>query len=280
VLKLRYDLHVHTTASDGVNSPEEVILMAYKAGLAGLAITDHDNVDGLERGMRFIVEKRLPIDFIPGVELNTDGGRDEVHILGYYIDFQDPTLRQRLQDISRERHLRAGKIVDKLIDLGIDMNLNQVQRFAHGNLIGRPHIARAICDKGYVSTEEEAFEQYIGRGRPAYVPRYKFPPDEAIGLIRKSGGVAILAHPGLIKDATIIAALLDLGLDGLEVYYPQHSAEQIASLIELAHSRDLLITGGSDYHGSGEASGRSQLGAAGIDEIRMARIKAFQKSNL
>jgi len=277
---MRYDLHVHTTASDGIKSPEEIVLMAAQAGLAGLAITDHDNLDGLAIAQAFIMQEQIPLEFIPGVELNTDCGQDEVHILGYFIDYQNPRLKARLADIRQERYSRAEKIVNKLKHLGVDISLGEVERFAKGDLIGRPHIARAICAKGYVNSEDQAFAKYIGQGQPAYVPRYKFTPPEAIELIKTAGGIAVLAHPGLIKDSSIICSLLVLGLDGLEVYYPEHTPEQIQQLINLSRSRDLLMTGGSDYHGSGDVFSRSQLGSAGIDDDLMDRMRKYRKKNL
>jgi predicted metal-dependent phosphoesterase TrpH len=221
-----YDLHVHTSASDGEDTPETVILRAIEAGLGGLAITDHDTVDGLEPAGQFIMENRLKIDLIPGIELNTDYGQDDLHILGYYVDYNNGHLRARLSEIRGERYARAEKMIGKLQGLGINIDFDQVKKIARGNLIGRPHIARALCSNGYANTPEEAFRRYIVRGQPAFVPRYKFSPAEAIALVKKAGGIAVLAHPGLIRDKAKIFESIKLGIEGLEIYYPKHSEEQ------------------------------------------------------
>jgi len=275
-----YDLHVHTTASDGLSSPEEVIAMAVKRGLAGLAITDHDTIDGIEPARKFIEDTGISIDFIPGIELNTDYGEAEVHILGYFIDYDDLKLIDRLNYIRQERYHRAEKMVAKLQALGCNIRLEQVQQLAQGDLIGRPHIARALCLKGYALSEPEAFGKYIARGRPGYVPRYKFSPYEAIGLIKQSGGIAILAHPGLIRDAVIINEIIGMGIEGIEVYYPEHGSEQEFAFKRLATEKNLLISGGSDYHGRGSGKKREQLGISGIDEDIMGRIRAYYERKI
>jgi len=275
-----YDLHVHTTASDGTDTPEEVILRALEAGLGGVAITDHDTVNGLEFAVKFIEDRRIDIDFIPGIELNTDYKNDEVHILGYYIDFNNDYLNQRLLEIRNQRYGRAEKIVAKLRGMGISIDFDDVRLSARGNLIGRPHIARVMCQNGYTLSIEEAFEKYIDRGKPAYVPRYKFHPSEAISLIKQSGGLAVLAHPGLIKAYEIIIDVIKMGIDGLETYYPEHSREQIFELTKLAGDNKLLTTGGSDYHGLGSSESRSQLGSAGIDKGIMNRIREYYRENM
>jgi 3',5'-nucleoside bisphosphate phosphatase len=268
-----YDLHVHTTASDGVNSPEEVIAKAVKRGLAGFAITDHDTVDGIEPARQFIENHNIDIDFIPGIELNTDYGQDEVHILGYFINHREQSLINKLNEIRLERFQRAEKMVAQLQALGCNINIEQVGQLAQGDLIGRPHIARALCKEGYALSEQEAFGKYIARGRPGYVPRYKFSPSEAIELIKQNGGVSILAHPGLIKDAATINEIIAMGLDGLEVYYPEHSIEQEYGFAKLARQNHLVKSGGSDFHGRGSGKTREQLGASGIDGDMMRQIR-------
>lgn len=274
---MSYDLHTHTTASDGIQTPDEVITAALKIGLSGLAITDHDTVDGLEPARQFILRNSLEIELIPGIELNTDYGDNEVHILGYYIDAENEHLISRLADIRQQRLQRAQKIITQLQGMGLPIEWQRVQELAHGDLIGRPHIARALQERGYVASEAEAFHRYIGKGRSAYVPRYKFTPAEAIGLIKDAGGIAVLAHPGLIREPIVIQEIIELGVEGLEVYYPEHSPEQIIEFKELARLNGLLVTGGSDYHGPGTSEKRSQLGLSYLDDGEMNRIRNFLK---
>jgi len=275
-----YDLHVHTTASDGVHSPQEVIALAVEKGLAGLAITDHDTVDGIEPGLHYITAHGLSIDLIPGIELNTDYGKDEVHILGYFIDYDDRGLISRLNDIRQERYHRAEKMVTKLQALGCNISLEQVQQLAQGDLIGRPHIARALCLGGYAPSEPEAFGKYIARGRPGYVPRYKFSPNEAINLINQSGGIAILAHPGLINNVLIVNEIIDMGIEGLEVFYPEHSSEQVLKFARLASEFNLLTSGGSDFHGQGSGESRCHLGITGVNMDIVNRIREYYERKI
>lgn len=273
-----YDLHVHTTASDGVETPEQVIVKAAQMGLAGLAITDHDTVDGLKPALQFIQANGINIDFIPGIELNTDFGADEVHILGYFIDHHDKQLINSLMDIRIQRYQRAEKMVAKLQAIGLGISFEQVQKLAQGDIIGRPHIARALQQAGYVLSEEEAFQKYIDRGKPGYVPRYKFSPDQAIALIKQAGGISILAHPGLIKEFGKINKLIAMGVEGLEVYYPEHHPDQVIEFARLAEQHHLLMSGGSDFHGSGSSESRNQLGFAGIDKDMMERIWEYHRA--
>ena len=272
-----YDLHVHTSASDGEDTPETVILRAVEAGLGGLAITDHDTVDGLEPAGQFIKENRLKIELIPGIELNTDYGDDDLHILGYFIDFKNGYLIDRLSEIRGQRYARAEKMITKLQSMGIKIDFEQVKNIARGNLIGRPHIARVLCRNGYAASPEEAFRRYIERGQPAYEPRYKFSPAEAIGLIKQVGGLAVLAHPGLIKDNNNIIESIKLGIEGLEIYYPEHTEEQQQQFIRIAKEYNLLITGGSDYHGLGSSGSRKKIGSAGVDENILNRIEGYYR---
>lgn len=275
-----YDLHVHTTASDGEETPQAVVLKAIEAGLAGFAITDHDTVDGLEPARKFIEENRHEIEFIPGIELNTDYGDDEVHILGYFIDANSEYLRHRLSEIRDQRYARAEKIIAKLQNMGINIDFEQVKLVALGKLIGRPHIARVLCSNGYADSQDEAFQLYIERGRPAYVPRYKFLPAEAIALIKQAGGIAILAHPGLIKDQAKIHECIKLGIEGIEIFYPEHSEEQKQNLIAIAKDNNFLITGGSDFHGASSSETRKRLGAAWVDENLINRIREYYRGKI
>lgn len=266
-----FDMHVHTTASDGKLAPEEVVRLALDLGLEGLSITDHDTVNAINPALQIISQRRLRLELIPGIELNTEAGTNEVHILGYYLDHNNRSLLLKLQELKRARDERAYKIVARLEELGLPLDLERVKEHARGEVVGRPHIADAMIEKGYVSSREEAFEKYLDHGRPAYVSRYKFPPREAIELIKGCGGLAVLAHPGLIDDPTLVAEVIAMGVDGLEVYYPQHSDVQTSYYLRLAEENGLLITGGSDFHGPNEGN---KLGAV---QIARSSITAMQK---
>jgi len=272
-MKPDYDLHIHTTASDGTLTPEEIIDMAVEIGLKGIAISDHDTVAGLGQARQYLDTTSYSLDFIPAIELNTDAGEDEVHILGYFIDPKNVTLNQRLQEIHTARYHRAVQMVSRLQESGIKITFEQVQALAKGELIARPHIARVLVNSNYAATIKEAFVEYIGRGRPGYVPRYKFLPDEAIELIKNAGGIAVLAHPGLIRDKNKVITIINSGIEGLEVFYPEHSPEQIDELLELVRHHRLLITGGSDYHGPDSTESRSNMGSAGVSKQLVDQIK-------
>jgi Predicted metal-dependent phosphoesterases (PHP family) len=272
-----YDLHVHTSASDGEDSPENIIIKAVEMGLGGLAITDHDTIDALDPARQFVEQNRLDIDLIPGVELNTDYGSDDFHILGYFINFSNGYMQNRLAHIRGQRYARAEQIIARLQAMNIKITFDQVKAAACGDLIGRPHIARVLYMNGYAASPEEAFKRFVDRGGPAYVPRYKFPTPEAIDLIKQAGGIAVLAHPGLIRERSKIFDSIKFGIEGIEVYYPEHTQEQIKDFMDLAIEHNLLITGGSDYHGPNSGTKRDKLGLAGIDKDIINRIKQYYK---
>lgn len=274
-----YDLHVHTVASDGLLTPAEVIDLAVQIGLKGIAITDHDTLKGLHPAAEYIRTNNINLDLVPGIEINTDVEIGEVHILGYFIDPGDEKLKNRLEEIKGFRRERALKMIGRLAELGLHVTVEAVEGLARGDLIGRPHIAMALKEKGYVGSIREAFDKYIAQGGPAYVPRYKFPPAEAIALIHQAGGIAVLAHPGLIKDEKTIAGIVDLGIDGVEVYYPEHNENQIKDYEKLAKDHGLLITGGSDFHGTDSMESHSPLGAAGLSDDLLLNIKRNMLNN-
>ncbi len=267
-----YDLHVHTTASDGVLSPEEVIDIAMKNRLKGIAITDHDTVTGLTIAESYVKKHKNTFEFVPGIEINTDYKDNEVHILGYFIDYNNKEFLTKLNKLKNARYERAIKMIDKLRNMGLILEFATVQKLASGGLIARPHIGQALVNKGYVFSVKEAFEKYLARGKPAYVPRAKYPPQEAINLIKKVGGVAVLAHPGLIKDKGIINEVIQMGIEGLEVLYPEHSPKEIDDFLGICQKNKLLVTGGSDFHGIGDDTTRNRLGCMGIDEKRFNKL--------
>ncbi|NLK35873.1 MAG: PHP domain-containing protein [Gracilibacteraceae bacterium] len=267
---LRADLHIHTTASDGFLSPEEVVRWAGIKRLAAIGITDHDTVKGISPAKKAAL--RFGVEVIPGIELSTIFEDEEIHILGYYIDYKTRWFTDILEKIQNSRYERAGKIVDKLNDMGIDITLEQVKGIADEGSMGRPHIARAMIDKGYISNIREAFSEYIGKDRPAYVERYKLSSGEAIDMIKRLGGISVLAHPGLINNKTNIEKIIDLGIDGIEVYHTKHDDETVRNSLAIAHSRKLLITGGSDCHGI-KLNNEPILGNCSIDYKYVQMLK-------
>lgn len=276
---MMYDLHVHSTASDGILTPAEVLLRAVEIGLRGIAITDHDTVSGIEEAHNFMTAHKISLQFIPGIELNTEVDDNEVHVLGYYIDYHNSRLLNRLQEIKEARWERAKKMVYRLKSMGLAISFEHVEKLARGDLIGRPHIAQALTEKGYVFSIKEAFQKYIGKGRPAYIPRYKFRPQEAIQLIKEADGVPILAHPGLLPNKELICEVIDMGVVGLEVYYPEHTLQQVNDFLRLTQQLNLLVTGGSDFHGTGSDESRSRLGCAGIDLNRFKLLSDYHNGN-
>jgi len=247
------DLHLHTTASDGTLAPDLLVKKAKEAGFAAIAITDHDNVNGLAEAAQAGAE--LNLEVIPGIELAALDGELEVHILGYFIDRDNPQLNAVMAKLVESRRNRAADMVQKLNTMGLGISLARVQELAGGEVIGRPHIARAMQEKGLINKLQEAFSNaYIGRGGKAYVERYKLTPAEAIKLLKQAGGIPVLAHPGYLSDRTIlqeekIKEYIVYGLQGLEVFYSQHTPAQVNYYFDLAQKYKLLVTGGSDSHG-------------------------------
>ena len=242
------DLHIHTTASDGRLSPDEVIRWAHKKNLSAISITDHDTVSGLTEALD-ICKDNSSLEIIPGIELNTVYQKEEVHILGYYIDYKNPRFLGKLKEIQNARYDRANKIVEKLNNLGIAISFQQVRNIAKGESVGRPHIAQIMVENGYVESTREAFDKYIGENQAAYVERFKLKTEDAIKLIKSVNGVSVLAHPGLIHNKSIIPSVVELGIQGMEVYHTKHSGDMENYLYEFANQRNLLITGGTDCHG-------------------------------
>jgi 3',5'-nucleoside bisphosphate phosphatase len=248
----RLDLHLHTTHSDGSLSPTDVLRLAKKAGVTALAITDHDIVSGIPEAVTAGAE--LGIEIIPGVEISSSMGDSELHILGYCLRWQDPELNQRLAALRESRHHRNPQIIERLRSLGLDVTYEEVRALAGTDSVGRPHIARLLMDKEYVSSAKDAFDRYLAEGRPAYVPRQLPKPAEAIAWIRAAGGVAVLAHPTWAKVSgeglnTLLTTLKAEGLGGIEVHYSTHTTRQTTEYLDLAKRLSLLVTGGSDFHG-------------------------------
>ncbi len=246
------DLHTHSTASDGLYSPTDLLQRASEAGLRVLALTDHDTTAGLDEAAT--AARQHAIDFIPGVEINTDVGNDEIHMLGYYLEYQRPQF-QSILGILRDARVRRGQsMVEKLNEQGVHITWERVREIAQG-AVGRPHIAKALIEAGYASNVPEAFEKYIGKDCPAYVPRYKLSPVDAINLVKSANGLPVMAHPitlpGLDELRKWLPALCEAGLVGLETYYGPYTQQEEQELRALADQYHLIPTGGSDYHGPG-----------------------------
>jgi predicted metal-dependent phosphoesterase TrpH len=247
------DLHIHSTASDGSYSPAEVVHQAKEGGLAAIALTDHDTVDGLAEAVT--AGEQLGVEVIPGVEISAQFPGGTMHILGLFVNYHNGLLDKRLAVLKQARIDRNPQIIAKLNALGIPVTMARVEGISGGGQVGRPHIARALMEAGYVSSIQQAFDIYLRYGGKAYVSKFRFPPAEALAMIREAQGIPVLAHPftlGLGSAAALknlILGLKDLGLAGLEVYYSEHTPEQEAMYLKLAQELDLLITGGSDYHG-------------------------------
>jgi 3',5'-nucleoside bisphosphate phosphatase len=241
----RVDLHIHTTASDGQLSPTEIVRRALALGLRTIAITDHDTVDGVAEAIE--AARGQDIEVVPGVEFSTDIPRAEVHVLGFFVDYEDGELRNKLTEMRESRFNRARTMVKRLERLGLPLEWDRIHSIAGEACLGRPHIARALMESGYVASVNEAFDRYIGRDRPAYVERFKLSPGEAVKLIRNARGLPVLAHP--IDQTGLVPELVREGLLGIEVYYANYTRDEVLVLLEVAHRYGLVTTGGSDFHG-------------------------------
>jgi len=244
------DLHIHTTASDGRFAPAQIIEQALEAGLSYIAITDHDTVDGLLQLAELKQSIPSSLVVIPGIELSTDLPDNEVHILGYFIDVFNSELRRQLDILVAHRRERTKQIVSKLNQLGYLITYQRVLELAQqATAIGRPHIAKALVEKKYFASIADVFTTLLDKNGLAYVPHYKLTPQQVIDLIKKTGGLPVLAHPGLVGNDHIVLDMIDAGIVGLEVYHPRHDEQQIQKYRALATKHELAITGGSDFHG-------------------------------
>ena len=264
------DLHIHSNASDGRLTPAQVVEEAARRGLKFISLTDHDTVDGIAPAQAAV--KSFPgLKLIPGVEISTDIPEGEVHVLGYFIDYTDRELGKTLVRFRSSRLRRAQGMVAKLDGLGIHLDWRRIEQIAGDSVMGRPHIAQAMLEKGYIDSFKQAFTDYIGRDRPAYVEREKITPAEAVTLIIKARGLAVLAHPFTAGDPEALTTELKAaGLAGIEAYYDNYAAEEIDLLLKLAQKHNLIATGGSDFHGidSSEAViGGTDLPLESVEEL-------------
>lgn len=267
------DLHIHTLFSDGQYSPSDVVKIAKEVGFAAIAITDHDTLDGVEEAVE--MGEKLGIEVIPGIEISTISNGQEVHILGYYCDLDNYHLQKKIKEMQLDRKNRIKKMVVKLKELNFNITFEEVAAVAGKGSIGRPHIARVLMEKGYVRTIKDAFKELISPGCPAYVARYNISPKEAIELILGANGVPVIAHPGLLKDDSIILDMISYGLKGIEVWHPDHKKGLRKKYRDLAHKYELLLTGGSDWHGKNKDANFS-LGNIKLDYKYVEELKLLE----
>lgn len=253
------DLQVHSTASDGTLPPSEVVNAAFDAELAAIAMTDHDTIEGLEEAEA--AGQRLNVRVVPGVELSTHFENEELHLLGLHISNRE-SIRSALAELQRQRLERATRIVGVLNRHGISVNMADVLAEAGAGAVGRPHIARAIVAGGWVDDFREAFDKWLGFGKPAYMPRDRFEIADAISLVHRAGGLAIWAHPGELASKVRVGKLASLGLDGVETLHPSHPPYMAQKIFDLVTDCGLLPSGGSDWHGVGD--GPRRLGGQSV----------------
>ncbi len=266
----RIDLHTHSNASDGELSPVELVQLALERGLEALALTDHDSVAGLDAAIQTAQGTRLQV--IPGVELSADVPQNEVHVLGYWMDWHDRHFTEMLEKFREGRVGRAEKMVRKLTALGAPISFERVKEIAGDASIGRPHVAQALVEAGHVSTVAEAFDKYIARNGPAYVERFRLLPEDAVALILNAGGVPVLAHPREVTS--YVLPLVRAGLLGLEVHYGLYDDATIQMLSQLAREYGLIATGGSDFHGLNKMAHMSGLGDTNVPPQAVERLAA------
>lgn len=253
----RADFHTHTNASDGVLTPADLVRLAATRGLRILSVTDHDSTEGISEAMAAAAE-HPGFTLIPGVEMSTDIPGDEIHVLGYFLDFENPGFQATLTRLRNARRDRGRLMVEKLRAMGIDVPWERVQELAGGGSVGRPHVAQALIETGRVASFQEAFDRYIGRNGPAYVERAKLTPVEAIQLLAKAGALPVLAHPASQSNLDkLLSELKAAGMMGMEVYYQDYDGATCERLAKTAERHGLLKTGGTDFHGFG--GGRERL---------------------
>lgn len=258
------DLHTHSTASDGTLRPAELVREAARAGLTHLALTDHDGIGGLAEARAETA--RSTVAFLGGVEISAEYQPGTMHILGYGFREEDPTLAGKLEDLRKAREERNPKIARKLRERGMDVTVEDAASVAGGKVVGRPHFAKVLLEKGYVQSTQEAFDRYLAKGGPAYEDKVRLSPAESIRSIRDAGGVAVLAHPNQLKvrdDAELEALVKEfatLGLQGIECFYRDHGEADESKLLALAEKYGLVPTGGSDFHGANRPGIRLGVG--------------------
>ena len=280
------DLHLHTTRSDGTLTPAELVRMCAERGLRIISITDHDSTEGLSEA--FEAASSYPqLTIIPGIELSTDIPGSEIHVLGYFVDYENPDFQSVLERFREGRENRGRKMVEKLNELGVNISWARVQEISDGGSIGRPHIAQAMVEDGYVQYPKDAFDKYIGRNGVAYVDRLKLTPAEAVQILIGNGALPVMAHPtysasksGMDEVDSLDETLRELkeaGLVGMEVYYKDYTPEQIERLATLADKLGLIPCGGTDYHAAGNP-GEPEPGSVGPPMETIEALKSLKKA--
>lgn len=262
------DLHLHSNCSDGDRTPGDLAREVAEAGLYAAVLTDHDTVDGVP-AFRTAAET-AGVRALSGVEISAEWNPGTMHMLGYGIEPECAELQDALDRMRRGRLDRNDEIINRLRERGMELTREEVESHAEGDVIGRPHIARAMIRKGYVQTKEQAFSRWLAKGRPGYVPRFRLTSRESVELIRRAGGLPVLAHPATLeigrkKLKELVEEMKGWGLAGIEAYYSEHSAKKTAEYLRLARSLDLLTTGGSDFHGSLNPAVRIGAGFGELD---------------
>ncbi len=268
------DLHLHTFFSDGTFTPEELVERASKLGFAAIALTDHDTVEGCERAAAACAVAN--IEFITGTELTAEHADTEVHILAYFVDTQNEPLLTRIAGFQSVRQNRIREMVAALNKLGIPLKAESVFALANCKSPGRPHVARALVKEKLIGNLDEAFERYLKKGRPAWIPKTKMSALESVELIHQAGGLAVMAHPGLNRTDEIIPDLVAAGLDGIECFHTKHSTAMAERYLEIAEKYHLLVTGGSDCHGFSKV--KPLIGTVKLPYDHVERMKAAKKS--
>lgn len=279
------DLHTHTTASDGTDTPSLLVLNAMNKKLSAIAITDHDTVSGIPEAVE--TAKNLPIDVISGIELSCLYNDKDLHILGYFIDYTNQSFLNKLKELKKKREFRNEQMRQKLEKHGIILTMEQIQGQAKQSVITRAHFAKAMEEAGYINSKEEAFLKYIGDDCPCFVQKLRFTPQEAIDLIHSAGGIAVLAHPLIYKMSYheiehLLKYLKECGLIGVEVYHSSHNISNSGKLREMIRPYHLLPTGGSDYHGSNKPDVQLGCGYGGmtishslLDDLKQAHHQIY-----
>jgi len=266
------DLHVHTCHSDGTYTAAQLVKEGLKRGIGALAIVDHDTTEALDEAIA--QAQGTDLEIIPGIELTAQHERQEIHVLGYFLDHQNEALLSKLKLVQLNRVERVYKIIENLEGLGLKLNPRTVFDISGQGSVGRMHIARALVQDGLVDSTAEAFRKYIGDKSPAYVLGFKLSVSEAIELIHAAKGVAVLAHPYMLHNDALIEEFVGYGLQGIEVYYPEHSQAMVNFYLALAKKLNLLVTGGTDFHGSAKPQiklGMIKIPLELVEKLRLAK---------
>ena len=267
------DLHLHTVFSDGTLTPAQLISESHKCGLSAVAVVDHDTVDGISSALTFAQGE--DIEVIPGIELTAEYQGLEIHILGYLIDFKQSALLERLMILKKNRVERIYKMVDKLKAMKVELKPEMIFDLAKYGTVGRLHVARAMLKEGLVNSVAEAFRKYIGDNCEGYVLGFRLSPQEAIALIKQARGIPVLGHPYTIRDDALVPEIIGYGIMGLEVHYPEHTQAMVNYYLGMAQKYNLLVTGGSDYHG--DAKPQVKLGSMKIPYELVEKLKNAQR---